>query len=288
MKTSPSGLAALEQRRPEWAPWLAVVEHTLQACASDAWTADIHAAAIAPPAPLLAGASIGMPQRAAHRLLERLVTTAVRTGTPQMATLRGVLRTHVDLPALVSAAIARDRSAIGAIAAHTGADPEALDAIAALLVVPLLQGCRRRAAAFVPESWTEPHCPVCGAWPALVEVRGIERSRFSRCGRCGSDWHARMLECPYCAMDDHEQLVTLVPQQASAAGAVDACRSCRGYLKVLTRLQGCHPERVIVEDLATVELDLAAVAEGYVRPDGMGYAMRLTVTDGASAAGLPA
>ena len=288
MKTSPSGLAALEQRRPEWAPWLAVVEHALQACASDAWAPDLDAAVIASPAPLLAGASIGIPRRAAYRLLERLVTTAVRTGTPQMATLRGVLRTHVDLPALASAAIARDKSAIDAIAAHTGASPEALDAIAALLAVPLLHACRRRGSALVPESWTESHCPICGAWPALVEVRGIERSRFFRCGRCGSEWHARMLECPYCAMDDHEQLVTLVPQQAGASTAVDACRSCRGYLKVLTRLQGCHPEQVIVEDLDTVDLDLAAVAEGYARPEGLGYAMRFTVTDGASTTGAPA
>ena len=49
--------------------------------------------------------------------------------------------------------------------------------------------CWRRWAAAVPEGWVEPFCPICGAWPALAEVRGIERSRYFRCLRCGAGWH---------------------------------------------------------------------------------------------------
>ena len=285
MKSPPSALHALRQRRPEWVPWLAVIEELLQAMADAAWTVDVAVAAIAPSTPLLAGASIAMPAAAARRLLDRLIATASRGGTSEMSTLGGVLHSDVDLPLLISAAIARSRSAVDRLAARTGADPEALDAIAGLLTLPLLQACHRRWAATVPEGWTQPYCPMCGAWPVLAEVRGIERSRFFRCGRCGSEWHARMLACPYCAMDDHEQLVTLVPEQGGAAAVIDACRRCRGYVKVLTRLQGCKPELVMVEDIATVDLDLAAVTQGYTRPGGVGYAIHVTLSDLTSASG---
>ena len=53
----------------------------------------------------------------------------------------------------------------------------------------------------------EGYCPVCGAWPAFAEMRGIERSRYLRCGRCGGGWQAQCLSCSYCGMTDHEELI---------------------------------------------------------------------------------
>ena len=48
-------------------------------------------------------------------------------------------------------------------------------------------------------SWNTPtsrvgsggYCPICGAWPLLGELRGVELSRFSRCAGCGAGWRAR-------------------------------------------------------------------------------------------------
>jgi FdhE protein len=121
---------------------------------------------------------------------------------------------------------------------------------------------------------------MCGSWPAFAEVRGIERSRYFRCGRCGGEWHARALCCPYCETIDHDELVALVPESGGSNAAIDACRRCLGYVKTLTRLQGCPPETVMVEDLATVDLDVAALEHGYNRPpSGAARALEITMTE---------
>ena len=125
----------------------------------------------------------------------------------------------------------------------------------------------------------EGYCPVCGSWPAFAEVRGIERSRYFRCGRCGGEWHSETLRCAYCVMTDHNELVTLVPEKNEAHAVIDACKRCLGYVKTFTRLQGCPSDAVIVEDLASVALDVAALEQGYRRPSDAAYPLDVTVTD---------
>jgi FdhE protein len=123
------------------------------------------------------------------------------------------------------------------------------------------------------------YCPLCGAWPAFAEVRGIERLRYLRCGRCGGQWEAHPLRCLFCNMDDHEQLLSLVPQNdASSTRLIEACKHCSGYLKSFTTLQGSDPLAVALDDLASVDLDTAAVEQGYRRPDGPGYPLDTTVS----------
>jgi FdhE protein len=159
----------------------------------------------------------------------------------------------------------------------SGADPAALQAIATLLPVPFLQACHRRWAHAIDRNWAEGYCPVCGAWAALGEVRGIERSRYLRCGCCGAGWEWQCLHCPYCRTTDHDALVVLVPENDRANAVVDGCRRCRGYVKTLTRLQGSPPASVLLDDLATVDLDVAALQQQYERPGGTGYPLTVTI-----------
>ena len=170
-----------------------------------------------------------------------------------------------------------------ALAAGAGADPEAFHAVTALLPLPLLHACNRR---WKPsESWLEGYCPICGAWPAFAEIRGIERNRYFRCGGCGSEWQSHCLFCPYCAATDHNQLASLVPEQSGSRSVIDACNRCLGYLKAFTTLQGSPPARIILDDLATVELDCAAAERGYKRPPGAGYLLNVTVSNNVSGFG---
>jgi FdhE protein len=124
----------------------------------------------------------------------------------------------------------------------------------------------------------EGYCPICGAWPVFAEVRGVERSRCLRCGRCGGEWQAHCLFCPYCGMTDHEELVSLVPEKGGSNAVIDACRRCLGYVKSFTRLQGSPPSEVLLDDLASVQLDVAALEQGYKRRQGAGYSLAATVT----------
>jgi FdhE protein len=203
-----------------------------------------------------------------------------------MATLEPALHAELDILSLFRASLCQDADYLVETAATIGVDPEALQAIAALLPIPFLQACNRRWAPSIAKSWVEGYCPVCGAWPAFAEVRGVERSRCFRCGRCGGEWQANCLFCPYCGMTNHEELVSLVPKKSGSNSVIDACRRCLGYVKSFTKLQGSPPVKVLLDDLASVELDVAALEQGYKRPHGAGYSLAVTVTDKGMAPGV--
>jgi FdhE protein len=94
------------------------------------------------------------------------------------------------------------------------------------------------------------------------------------------------LFCPYCGVTDHEELVSLVPEKSGSNSVIEACKHCLGYVKSFTRLQGSPPAEVLLEDLASVELDVAAIEQGYKRPQGTGYALTVNVSENALAGGL--
>lgn len=278
MTASPSALDNVKRARPEWTPWLAVLEEVVRESQSPQWDGAVPGQIVPRErVPLLAGASTTLQTSSVRRLLERLIRVASTSGTDAMLSLALTPVAEIDCVELFASSIRHDTAAAARAAAAYRVDSEALQAVAALLPVPFLLACNRRLATSVPASWTEGCCPVCGSWPAFTEIRGIERSRYFRCGRCGGEWYARALVCPFCDMTDHDQLATLVPAKADVHAVIDACNGCRGYVKAFTRLQGCPPAAVMIEDLASVELDLAALENGYVRPAGAGYPVDVTV-----------
>ncbi len=150
--------------------------------------------------------------------------------------------------------------------------PGALAAVASIAAMPLLQACARRWTSRIPATWAHGYCPICGAWPAFAEARGLERARRLRCARCGADWWNEWLRCPYCGVRDHTRLGALVPEAAGERRKVETCTVCRHYVKTLTTLTPTPAADVAVEDLATLDLDLVALAQGYVGVDGLGHA----------------
>jgi FdhE protein len=290
--TPGTALSGLRQQRPEWAPWLAVVEEVLRETGNPRWDAAVPACARlgaeAPGAkaaarqstvPLLSGAVLSLSASVVRRFLQRLVRIATLGGTPKMETLQAALDPDLDVLTLFTAALRQDSDRVREAAANCSVDAEALQGVVALLPVPLLQACNRRWATSISESWVQGYCPICGSWPVFAEVRGIERRRYLRCGRCGGEWHAHALNCPYCAMSDHSELVALMPKSGGSHAVIEACRRCLGYVKTFTKLQGCPPGTVMLEDFASVDLDIAALAQGYARPLGSGYPLEVTVTD---------
>ena len=84
-------------------------------------------------------------------------------------------------------------------------------------------------------------------------------------------------------MDDHEQLLSLMPDSSGAPRSVEACKRCRGYLKSLTVLSAGEPLHVLVDDLACVDLDIVAIDQDCRRPGGPGYKVDCTVAYAARA-----
>lgn len=275
-----TGLQDLKGRHPEWAPWLTVVQAVLVEAADSKWEAVVPTCAQqSSKVPLLAGAKLNLNLGFVQRRLAQLIRIACKGGTLKMATLAKAAEADLDVLKLFKASLHQDSDQMKAMAATLGVDDEAFQAVTAILAVPFLQACNRRWGRSINEGWTEGYCPVCGAWPAFAEVRGIERSRYLRCGRCGAGWQAHCLYCPYCGMTNHEELVSLIPENSGSNCAIDACKRCLGYLKTFTKLQGSPPVKVILDDLGSVELDVVAVEQGYKRPQGAGFFLNATVSE---------
>ena len=199
---------------------------------------------------------------------------------PKPECLQTLPHAAIDPCAVFQVTLNQDHDRLQTLASGAGVDPEVFYAVAALLPMPFLHACNRRWASSKSQAWVEGYCPVCGAWPSFAEVRGIERSRYLRCGHCGGEWQVHCLSCPYCGTTDHKELSSLVPEEQSrSTSAIDVCNRCLGYLKLFTVLQGTRPADVILDDLASVELDVAAAQRGYKRPRIAGYALGVTVAE---------
>jgi FdhE protein len=271
----------LRREYPEWKPWLTVIEEVLREATDPKWEEFVPGlpAPDDSKVPLLAGATLALDMTTVARWWERLRRAAYQSGAPKMSTLKRAKGPRVDAATLFTSSLCQNAERLKETAINLGVDPDAFRAVAVLMPVPFLHACGRRWARSIGESWTEGYCPVCGAWPALTEVRGIERRRYLRCGRCGAEWQAHCLSCPFCAMTDHRELVSLVPEKSGSTRAVDACKRCFGYVKSFTVLQGGPAADVMLDDLASVDLDVAALAQGYKRPEGTGYRLDVTIVN---------
>jgi len=107
-------------------------------------------------------------------------------------------------------------------------------------------------------------CAVDGRpWRKFADLDG---ARIFRCGCCGSDWRTEWLRCPFCGESDHEKLGSLVSADRLERHGIEVCDGCRGYLKTFTTLTAILPGDVLLEDLATLALDMAALERDYRRP----------------------
>lgn len=277
-------LDTLARAQPESGPWLALVTETLHAAENPVWDQAAGAATLEVDLPALVphltGATVPLDRAVANEWVRRLLTVAADAAGPDVPALAVAARSgHLDAVALLEAAINQDEPRLAAIAAAVELDPNVLAPIAQLATVPLLQACRRLLAAAVSPDWHEGCCPVCGAWPALAEVRGLQRARRLRCSRCGGDWGLIALRCPYCGTNDHQQLGALVPEGETESRRAETCTRCRGYLKTVATLRPWAADEVGLADLATVELDLAALDHDYARPHARALALGLRLVE---------
>lgn len=270
-------LAATAQQTPEWQPWLKLLEATLHEMHEPGWAAATPQLLLDRPAgaPLLTGASLSLDRRLIQNWVWRLLRQASRDVGSSIARPTAFDPRALDALALLEAAICQDEARLVALAATICLDPVALDAVAHLAAMPLLQACGRSLAGQIPAAWSHGYCPICGFWPTLAELRGLERAHRLRCARCGADWGMTWLRCPYCGESDHQRLAFLVPADNGETRRVVTCVTCKGYLKTLTTLQANPGYALVLEDLATVDLDIVALECGYTRPKRPSYTLGL-------------
>jgi FdhE protein len=262
---------AIWAAQPEAAPLLALLATAIEAMGDPVWDEMAGAAALTPDLaagrPVLAEA-VALVDRGAVDVLIRALFRRAAESAPALAAFGAAAETRqLDAVALLDAGKNGHDAVIERMAVALDVAPEALATVGSVAAMPLLQALRRRFGGLIPADWEQGHCPMCGAWAALAERRGLERERRLRCGRCGADWPLPPLRCAFCGEASHEALGVLTPAGASEASQIETCDRCHGALKSLATLRAWAPDEVALADLASVELDLAAIERGYGRPE---------------------
>lgn len=117
-----------------------------------------------------------------------------------------------------------------------------------------------------PEGPSSGRCRTCGDRPVVATLRDLPNALGSRglvCGLCGTEQRIRRLTCAHCGESDADRLpvhsVESVPHVR-----VDECNGCQRYIKTvdLRRRGDAVP---VVDELATVELDIWANERGLVK-----------------------
>jgi FdhE protein len=256
-----------------------------RASAAGAWddgVPDLDGRQVEQGMPLLHGTTLRADRGKVRRLLGRLSDVAARENEQIAAGARAFGRAveqgRLDAALLLQASVVQDGERLTGLAEDADIEPDLLATLGQLAVLPILQACGGRAAALVAGvRWEAGYCPVCAAWPTLSELRGLERTRWLRCGRCGSGWSAAHIGCPYCGNADRRSHGYLAPERQRESRRAVTCEACGAYHKAVTTLQAISPAEIGLMDVQTLELDMAALEQGYGHPDGPGFPLEVAV-----------
>lgn len=109
-------------------------------------------------------------------------------------------------------------------------------------------------------AWTHSHCALCGGEPDFAVITPAAE-RHLICSRCTLRWKFEPLTCPYC----HNSNRSLITSFATPDGQyrVYACDVCHRYIKAYDARRASRPVMPVVDSVATLPLDAAAMQRGY-------------------------
>lgn len=171
-----------------------------------------------------------------------------------------------DLPEeLVRFAAVPDEWPFAGLAVRLDVPVEVLLLVVRVTAAPLVAHAARRllgAGGWAPLS--KGNCPICGASAGLAELRPDDGARVLHCSLCGYAWPFGRLDCPICGGRDPGGIEKL-SVEGEPARWIEACRSCRQYLKTIDRRElPPGPFYPLVEEVAGLYLDLLAAREGWL------------------------
>jgi formate dehydrogenase maturation protein FdhE len=108
--------------------------------------------------------------------------------------------------------------------------------------------------------WTHAHCALCGGEPDLAVITPAAE-RHLICSRCTLRWKFAPLTCPHCGNDNRRQITSFATPDGQYR--VYACDVCQRYLKAYDARRTSRPVMPMVDTVATLPLDAAAMQRGY-------------------------
>jgi FdhE protein len=101
---------------------------------------------------------------------------------------------------------------------------------------------------------------LCGGEPDFSVITPAAE-RHLICGRCGLRWKFEPLTCPYCRNSDRSRITSFATTDGQYR--VYACDVCTRYLKAYDGRRAARPVMPMVDTVATLPLDAAAIQRGY-------------------------
>jgi formate dehydrogenase formation protein len=109
-------------------------------------------------------------------------------------------------------------------------------------------------------SWTHAHCALCGSQPDLSVITP-SAERHLICGRCELRWKWESLACPFCRNSERAKITSFATPDGKYR--VYGCDVCRRYLKAYDGRRATRHVMPMVDAVATLPLDAAAIQRGY-------------------------
>lgn len=135
-----------------------------------------------------------------------------------------------------------------------------LDQVLAIAMRPFLSRCAEVLQRADLSAWTHGHCPLCGGEPDLAVITPAAE-RHLICGRCSLHWNFESLTCPFCNNNDRSHITSFAT--TDGLYRVYACDICHRYLKCYDGRRAARPVMPVVDSVATLPLDAAAIQRGY-------------------------
>jgi FdhE protein len=144
-------------------------------------------------------------------------------------------------------------------------EPSAVRFVVAAVLQPFAERQAHARASASAGASAGPLCPVCDSPPVAGALRqeghGARRSLI--CSLCLTEHDYMRVVCPGCGERKFEALPIYTADQFQHV-RIEACDSCRTYLKTIDLTKDGHAIPV-VDDIASVSLDVWARDRGYVR-----------------------
>jgi FdhE protein len=151
-------------------------------------------------------------------------------------------------------------SALAGDAANEAGQSGMLDQVLALAMRPFLSRCAEVLQRADLSAWTHGFCPLCGGEPDFSVITPAAE-RHLICGRCSLHWNFAPLTCPHCNNSDRTRITSFATPDGHYR--VYACDVCHRYLKAYDARRASRPVMHIVDTVATLPLDAAAMQRGY-------------------------
>jgi FdhE protein len=108
--------------------------------------------------------------------------------------------------------------------------------------------------------WKHGTCPLCGGEPDLAVITAAAE-RLLICGRCAARWRFDQITCPFCLNADRSRITSFASRDGHYR--LYACGVCERYLKAYDARNASRPVMPVVDSVATLPLDAAAIQKGF-------------------------